>query len=99
MSGPSATPTPAVAAQIPIAFARSRPGKMLVMMDKVAGMISALPIPMNARLAMSWFAEPDKADSREPVPKIKKPAWRAGRRPYLSPTLPMVRSRPAKTSV
>ena len=58
MSGPSATPTPAVAAQMPIAFGRSELGKTFVMIESVAGMISALPMPMKARVAMSWVGRP-----------------------------------------
>ena len=49
-TGPSATPRPAVAAQIPIAIARSRASaKTLMSSDSVAGMMSAAPAPMTAR--------------------------------------------------
>ena len=54
MSGPSATPTPAVPAHTPIALPRSFAGKTLVMIESVAGMMNAPPMPMNARVAMSW---------------------------------------------
>ncbi len=69
------------------------------MIDSVAGMISAPPMPMNARLAMSWSGEVDRADSSDPVPNTKNPACSAGRRPNLSPRLPIVSRRPANTSV
>ncbi len=32
------------------------------MIDSVAGMMNAPPMPMNARVAMSWSAEPANAD-------------------------------------
>ncbi len=69
------------------------------MIERVAGMINALPMPMKARVAMSWFADPASADSTDPVPKIISPTCNAGRRPNLSPRLPIVRSKPANTSV
>ena len=43
--GPSATPTLAVAAHTPMAFGRLWAGKTFVMIDSVAGMISAPPMP------------------------------------------------------
>ncbi len=81
MSGPSATPSPAVPAQTPIALPRSVVGNTFVMIESVAGMISAPPMPMNARVAISWSAVFTSADASEPMPKIRKPAWSAPRRP------------------
>jgi hypothetical protein len=57
-----------------MARARSSRGKTLVMIDSVAGMINAPPIPMNARVAISWFALPASADAMEPIPKTTNPA-------------------------
>ena len=62
MIGPRATPAPVVAAQQaerPLAF----PGRvnMLVMIARVEGMISAPPMPMLARAAISMPTEPEKA--------------------------------------
>ena len=49
-TGPSATPRPAVAAQMPIAVARSRASvKTLISSESVAGMMNAAPAPMTAR--------------------------------------------------
>ena len=49
-TGPSATPRPAVAAQMPIAIARSRVSvKTLISSESVAGMMNAAPAPMTAR--------------------------------------------------
>jgi hypothetical protein len=36
-----------------MALGRSPAGKTLVMIERVAGMISAAPMPVNVRLAMS----------------------------------------------
>ena len=68
MSGPIATPMPAVPAHTPMARPRSWGGNTFVMIDSVAGMISAPPMPMNARVAISWSAEPANADASEPSP-------------------------------
>jgi hypothetical protein len=45
-----------------------------VKVDRVEGMISAPPTPMNARLAMSWPPSPDSAASSEPAPNTTRPA-------------------------
>ena len=90
-------PRPDTPAQIPIARPRSSAGKTFVRIDNVDGMISAPPIPMSARVAISVFADPANADSTEPMPKMTSPAASAYRRPYRSERLPVVRSNPAKT--
>lgn len=51
--GPTATPSPATAAQIAIALGRSCAGNMFVRIDSVVGMITAPPTPMSARDAIS----------------------------------------------
>ncbi len=52
--GPSATPTPVTAVQIPIAAARSRASvKTFTAIASVVGKISAAPTPMNARAAIN----------------------------------------------
>ncbi len=64
VTGPRATPSPEKPAQIAIARPRSRgSGKTLVRIDKVDGMISAPPMPMNAREAISWVGELGKRRS------------------------------------
>ena len=81
-------------------WARSlRSVNRLVSKDKVAGMISAPPMPMNDRVAISIEADVANADATEPVTKISRPADSAERRPNRSPMLPAVSNRPAKTSV
>ena len=71
--GPIAMPRPDTPAQIPIARPRSSAGKTFVRIDNVEGMISAPPIPMSARVAISVFADPANADSIEPIPKTTRP--------------------------
>ena len=89
---------PAVADQMAMAWARSfRSVKTLVMIESVAGMISALPMPMIARVAMSWSALSANDDSTEAPPMTMRPIDRAPRRPNRSPSAPIVRRRPAKT--
>src|SRR5690606_22649084 len=56
-SGPSAPPAPASPAHVATAFARSCGGKELWMIDSVAGITSAAPMPMTARAAISWAGE------------------------------------------
>ena len=53
MSGPRPTPTAAIAAQTLMALPRSCCGKTSMMIDSVEGMISAPPIPIAARAAIS----------------------------------------------
>ena len=67
-------------AQNPIALPRSGPGNTLVMIDNVAGMMNAPPMPMNARVAMSCSEELANADAIDPTPKITSPSCNAPRR-------------------
>ena len=54
VTGPSATAIPATPDHRPMASARSRASvNTLVRIERVAGMISAAPMPMTARAAMS----------------------------------------------
>ena len=58
MTGPRATARPPTLAHMAIALARSFGSvNTLVRIDRVAGMISAPPMPMTARAAMSIDAE------------------------------------------
>src|SRR3990172_9101388 len=67
-AGPSPKPRPATADQIAIARARSPAGNTFVRIDSVAGMMRAPPIPMNARVAMSWPGGSAEAPRREQQP-------------------------------
>ncbi len=58
-TGPSATPRPAVAAQRPMATARSRgSANTPIRSESVAGMMKAAPAPITARAAMSPSTPP-----------------------------------------
>ena len=95
-SGPRPTPIEAVPAQMPIALARSSRGKTFVMIDRVAGMISAPPTPMTARTAMSWVEVWTTRTARLERPKSAMPVCSARLRPKRSPRVPSVSSSPAK---
>jgi hypothetical protein len=100
MSGPNAPLAPATAAHAPIARPRSVGlWKMFVRSDNVDGMISAAPIPMNARVTTSMPADVANADVAEPMQKIARPVLSAPRRPNRSPRLPAVSNSPANTRV
>ena len=70
------------------------------MIDSVAGMMNAPPMPMNARVAMSWSGDVASADSERAEPEDRRgrleraACGRSGRR-----GCPAVSSRPANTSV
>ena len=98
-TGPTAIPSPATAAQMPIALGRSSAGKTFVRMDSVEGMMSAPPTPIRARLAIRASALGANAESSDPAPNTERPATSALRRPKRSPRLPIVSSSPANTSV
>jgi hypothetical protein len=100
LSGPRAMPMAEKPAHTAMARARSAGTvKTLLMMDRVAGMISAPPMPIRARVAIRLFGEWTRADATEPAPKINRPMLRPRRRPKRSPRLPAESSRPAKTRV
>ncbi len=82
-----------------MARARSPDGKTLVRIESVDGMMNAPPRPITPRITMSAEAEPTKAEIAEPVPNTSRPTMSAPRRPNLSPIVPAVSRRLAKTSV
>ena len=53
------------------------------MIDSVAGMISAPPMPMNARLAMSWFGRPGERREHGAEPEHDEPGLQRGAAPVL----------------
>ena len=93
-------PIPAVLAQIAIARWRSTGSvNTFVMIESVAGKISAAPTPVIARIAISAVAESTTADAAQPKPNTRSPRARIRRRPKRSPRLPQVSSSPANTTV
>ena len=99
MIGPMTIPRPETAAQAAIAFGRSSAGKVAVMIDSVAGMIAAPPMPITARQAMIAPGSFINAAEAEAAPKIARPMVSTRLRPKRSPSAPTVSSRPAKTSM
>ncbi len=69
------------------------------MIDSVAGMMNAPPMPMTPRVRISWFGVCASADAIDPIPNTAMPNCNAPRRPKRSPRLPAVSSKPANTSV
>jgi hypothetical protein len=67
-------PIEAMPAQMPIAFARSSRGNTFVSTDSVAGMISAPPTPISARIAISPSAESTKSTPRLAPPNTASPS-------------------------
>ena len=97
ISGPMAAPAPANPAQTAMALARSRRGKADCRRLRVDGMISAAPMPMIARQAISAVACPMNALAREALAKMTRPVSSAPLRPKRSPMAPAGSSRAAKT--
>ncbi len=94
------TPRAATPAHTPMALPRSTGSvKTLVMIDNVAGMMNAPPIPMNARVAMRTWVDPERADAREPIPNTANPKLSVLCRPNRSPSDPAVSRSPANTRV
>jgi hypothetical protein len=71
---------------------------MSVMIDSVDGTISAAPIPMLARAAMSTPTDPENAAHAEPSANATSPARNVRLRPTRSARLPAASSSPPKTS-
>jgi len=98
-TGPMASASADTPAQVPIALPRSCGGKALVMIDSVAGIISAAPMPWIARpatRALSVGASPMAALESA---NTTTPTRNARRRPKMSPRRPPVTSSTAKLSV
>src|SRR5262245_43508803 len=95
--GPIAPPAPANPAHTAIARVRSSGGKMVVMIDNVAGITSAAPIPMTARPTITCSAADAIPASSEPDPKTTSPASNARLRPKRSPSAPATSNDPANT--
>ena len=90
ISGPSASASAEVPAQIPIAVPRWRGGNVTAMIDSVAGFISAAPTPCAMRAAMSVSPLEARPQAREARVKIVMPVTKTSRRPYASASLPPI---------
>ena len=91
-SGPIARASAETPAQIPIAVPRCRAGNVAVMIESVAGFISAAPTPWTVRAAISEPASPARPHHSEAAVKTTSPAMKILRRPSRSASLPPERS-------
>ena len=96
--GPIASASADTPAQIPIAVPRWRGGNVAVMIDNVAGFISAAPTPCTVRAAIREAAPPASPHQREAPVKMTSPAMKMLRRPSMSASLPPLRSRTPNVS-
>jgi hypothetical protein len=96
--GPMEAPAPANPAHTAIARGRSCGGKIDVIIDSVAGITKAAPMPMTARLAITCVASLASPPSSAPRPNTTSPPTSARRRPNRSPMAPALSSRPANTT-
>jgi len=98
ISGPSASASADVPAQIPMAVPRCRGGKVTAMIESVAGFISAAPTPCATRAAIS--ASPLEASPQASEARVNTamPTTKMRRRPYASASLPPMSIRAAKVS-
>ena len=98
MIGPMATPAPDTPAQMAIAWVRSWAGNTLVRIDRVDGMMNAAARPMIARAAMTSPELSEKEAKSAPAMNSTRPNCSAPFRPNRSPSVPAVKSMPAKIS-
>ena len=98
-TGPMASAIAETPAQVPIALPRSSGGKALVMIESVAGIMNAAPMPWIARPAMSHASVGAKPIAALEIAKVTTPNRNIRRRPKMSPRRPPVTSRTANDSV
>ena len=96
-SGPIASAIAETPAQIPIAVPRSLGGNVAEMIESVAGIINAEPIPCTARAPIRRPALPASPHASDDPVKIPRPIRKIRRRPNMSASLPPVSIRTAKT--
>ena len=95
-SGPIASAIAETPAQMPIAIPRSRAAKVAVMIESVAGIISAAPTPCTARAPISSGALDERPQASDESVKTTRPIVKISRRPSRSPSLPPVSRSDAK---
>ena len=86
-------------AQVPIAVPRWWGGNAWVMIDSVAGIMNAAPMPWTARKATSAVSVGAKPIAALEMPNTTTPNRNMRRRPKMSPSRPPVTSSTAKVSV
>ena len=98
-TGPIESARAETPAQMPIALPRSAAGKVCVMIESVAGIISAAPMPWIARLPISIAGSWASPAVAEVIAKMITPARNISLRPKMSPSRPPVAMRTAKVRV
>ena len=98
-NGPIESANAETPAQVPIALPRSAGVNALVMIESVAGIISAAPVPCRTRLAISISDDAASPAVAEESAKMMTPAMNIRRRPKMSPRRPPVTSRTPNESV
>ncbi len=97
-SGPIARASAETPAQMPIAVPRSCGGKVTVMIESVAGFISAAPSPWTTRAAIRIVASPARPHASDESVKMARPTTNIRRRPKRSASLPPVSMNAPKVS-
>ena len=98
-TGPIASAIADTPAQVPIALPRSCGGKALEMIESVAGIMNAAPMPWTARPVISHASDCEKPMNALEAPKTMTPKRNSLRRPKMSPRRPPVTSSTAKLNV
>ena len=98
MRGPIASANAETPTQMPIAIPRCRGGNVAVMIENVAGFISAAPTPWTIRAPIRKSAPFARPQAREAAVKIARPTMKIRRRPNMSASFPPVSMRTAKVS-
>src|SRR3954452_465369 len=98
-TGPMASAIALTPAHVPIALPRSWGGKALEMIDNVAGIMNAAPMPCAARPATSQASLWEKPMNALDRPNATTPKRNILRRPKMSPRRPPVTRRTAKERV
>jgi hypothetical protein len=98
-TGPIASASAETPAHVPIALPRSCGGNAFVMIERVAGIISAAPRPWTARPPMSHAEDCEKPMKALEAANSTTPMRKTRRRPKMSPSRPPVTSRTPKASV
>ncbi len=90
ISGPTALPSPAAPRMIPPARPALSSGRIAKVMPRIAGHISAPPIPISVRQAISQASDCAAPPSADIEAKIAVPRKKALRRPNMSARRPPV---------
>ena len=98
-TGPIASAIALTPAQVPIAIPRCSGGKAWVMIDSVAGIMNAAPIPWMARNVTSTPSFGATPIARLDSPNTTTPNRNIRRRPKMSPSRPPVTISTASVSV